>query len=449
MLVGIKDIKIIEFMKMALSIMLHAFYCNQELEALVNLFKAARTIVRRFGAKIFFASVEDSLQDWMRITFYYCSYVDFGVRNSSCNFFLHLTRSCFYYVGSITLISNTVLSIISEIISDILELNNSDNVLFHADQDVFLIALQLSITNMRNAAVEKMKVNCKYSACCVSIIKLMDDLKIIFQASACVRRYALTPVVHDYEFCSNVLDGPYVDSVMNKAIKLKEKKLKTDFNEQSFYKNAFQIEEVLLLFIQAAEVYDPIKLTRFKMNWYGNLIRLNDTRTNKAESAETRWRIFQLCQLVEDTWQDQWVPRSPLEWKRRDAYINAMSTKGNEAINEPDRSFFSVLVKALDSRVHRPWKDSAQFVEHMVTTLNVTISLFTGLFLNHLAERSLSYLIQSYRLMKNKNDLIRIAYERIIGGMKTTAENGITTAMAIGTFYRVSYAGKGLILLCI
>eukprot|EP01038_Epipyxis_sp_PR26KG_P007484 gene7484-10199_t len=474
-LTGIKDVNVIELVKMCLTIVLHGLHCNQESHAVTKLYGLAMLIIRRFGGKIFLVSVEDSLQDWMRITFTYCSSYESSLRETACNFLLFLFRATFHYLGSMTLLSNTIYAVLDDVMQDIL-----DMYITYADDDKLFEGLEISVSSMRNAAFDKLNTPEEFStrkirqssALYFSIIKLMDDLTVLLHAYSDLRKYVHNPVGYDF-FGANLLDGPFDDrtfalslrlnqmrKVGNKSVNPNDASSPQVMLQTSQLKTTFQIEEVMARFVQASEIYDPVKLPRFRMRWLGNLVRLQESKNNKVEAAEIRWRIFLLCKLVEESWAQQWVPRPPLDWKKQGMSYSENSDYGNSnTMNTPvtgntagggrksdfndDRNFFQTLISALDMPMLRPWSDNKQYTIHMSTTLIIIMESYCRWNLIHLAQRTLSNFNQLHRYTK-KPELVAIEYEKIANAMKSTANKGITPSVAIGVFYRVYLDGKNL-----
>lgn len=479
-LTGILDIRIIDFIRMCSSVILHALYCHQEDPAIVKLLSLAKIIVKRFGAKIFLGAVEDSLQDWMRSVLYHCASQYKVVRNSASNFLLFLLRSSFNYLGSLTLIVNTVLAIMNDVIEGILDANKAV-VKTHADEDRIVGYLNISIVNMKDAVRRNSFNSSMHVAFAQAVVTFMNSLEVILLANSDIRRYVSHPVGYDF-LGANLLDGPFNErtSLLVQTLRQRRKEVQRDAADSN--KSGFQIEEVMMHFVRAAEVYDPIKLPRFRMQWLENLARLHELRQNRAEGAEIRWKIFQLCQLVEHTWHNQWSPRPPLEWIRRTvdsnyyqnhsvvsasmstaAGVNRRRSDGTDFSTKtttsssspadtdsgrfstkilPDRNFYAVMAAALDGRPHRSWFDQTQYLQHMETSLSVATERFCAISLVNLAERSSFHLIRLYRLSR-KTESMAAEYARISNAVKTMIERGITTNMAIGKFYRVSYEGAG------
>jgi hypothetical protein len=286
----------------------------------------------------------------------------------------------------------------------------------------------------------------------------MTDLQVILLASAELRRYVTHPVAYDF-LGANMLDGPFDDrtTALTHLMRQQRKAVKADGSvyQQGTTNSGFQIEEVMIHFVHAAEVYDPIKLPRFRIQWLENLVRLHELRLNRAEGAEIRWRIFQICQAVEDTWQVQWVPRPPLDWSRRglinvdfngtnnNTELSSNQSPLNKSHDIPDRNFYQTFLRAMDARPFRAWCSCQQYLAHMESALAVATERFCATNLIHLAERTSSHLIQLYRISKQV-ELMSGEYGRILGAFKTMSDKGITSAMAVGTFYRVFYDGRGL-----
>lgn len=505
MLVGIKNLRVVYFMRLASTVVLHALYCNQEDAVVMKLFRTASIIIRNFGAKVFLVAVEDSLQDWMRVSIYHCASQNEAVSDTASNFVLYVLRACFHYLGSATLVSNTVLAVINDVIEAILD-NNQPLITTHSDEDKILSCLYKAVRKMKAAAQSRLTMDpspraggaagqaerpavamprlgpsCT-AAFCKSVITLMDNLEVIFQANADLRRHVSHPVGYDF-LGANMLDGPWDERIASLIHnqRFKRRKVERDPSEKGGKQapiSGFQLEEVMMHFVQAAEVYDPYKLPRFHMCWLENLARLHKLNGNKAESAEIRWRIYQLCQSVEDSWMQQWVPRPPLAWTRRgveDPFASSSSSAGgfvsrgnlgadptaatgttflsggvavvgfqkaNGSIQLAGRNFYAVLLAALDGRPYRCWSDYQQYLTHMETALTVSTEEFCSTNLIHLAERSAFRKVHLYRLLR-KPELMLKEYEAFVKQMQQIVSSGITSSMAIGTFYRVLYEGLG------
>ncbi len=454
LLTGIANLRIILFMRMALSVLLHALYCNQSDTSIVDLYICANAVVRQFGARVFLAAVEDALQYWLRICLFHFASSSLTVRESACNFFLCLARASYHYLGSFTLISTTVLAVVDDVIAEILDCNRK-NISTFSDEDKVLQKLHDSIRDMRyvaKAKLDKQRATAfgeRSSPFGASLMSFLNDLTVILLANAELRRHISHPVGYDFKG-ANLLDGPFDERASNliQAARKKRKDVKND-NDAVMAKSGFHIEEVMMHFVKAAEIYDTYKLPRFRMHWLENLARLHELRSNRAEAAEIRWRVFLLCEQVENVWQQLWVPRPPLAWRHRGsntqdllAEISMFSKVGDEVHAHGDRNFYNVFVKAMDMKPTRPWYDVQQYWTHMETALTVVTERYCSVNLIQLAERSSSSLLELYRLNK-RSDMMMGEYSRMAAAIKATNDKGITSSIAMGTFYRVSYAGLG------
>jgi hypothetical protein len=454
LLTGIANLRIILFVRMALSVLLHALYCNQSDDSLVDLYICANAVVRQFGARVFLAAVEDALQYWLRVCLFHFASVSTTVRESACNFFLCLARASYHYLGSFTLISTTVLAVVDDVIAEILDCNRR-NINTFSDEDKVLQKLNDSIGDMKSVAKAKLDkqrataLGERSSPFGASLMSFLNDLSAILLANAELRRHVSHPVGYDFKG-ANLLDGPFDEraSILMQAARKKRKDVKND-NDAVTAKSGFHIEEVMMHFLKAAEIYDTYKLPRFRMHWLENLARLHELRSNRAEAAEIRWRIFLLCEQVENVWQQLWVPRPPLAWRHRGfstqellIEIAMFSKVGDEVHAHGDRNFYKVFVKAMDMKPTRPWNDVQQYWTHMETALTVVTERYCSVNLIQLAERSSNALLGLYRLNK-RTDMMMGEYNRMASAIKATSDKGITSAIAMGTFYRVAYVGLG------
>jgi hypothetical protein len=468
--------ELIAFMREALCIPLHALYCNQIDTTYAEIYTFISSVVSKFGAKIFLASLEDSLQYWLRVTLIHFASDSLLVRHTACNFFLTLIHSTYQSFGTFAVISTTVLAVFNDVCSEILE-GSKNTIQCYSDEDRALQGLIDTFKEIKeiNSKILKNPKKKKFYSLSNAIISLVKNVEIIFRAISDVRRYVQLPAVYDF-YGANLLDGPFDDrtSLLLQVIRQSRKTIKND-NEANPLSSTnpsgstttvkspnFQLEEVMYHFLEAAEIYDAYKLPRFKMQWLENLARLHQSRLNRAEGAEIRWRIFLLCQQIEDRWQNMWSPKPPLQWQRRGKIFdlptsppvstnptggnnpntNSMNVSSTTSENE-NRDFYRVLNSALDSKVLRPWLDMNQYWTHKVTSLTVSRQFYTSVNLMSLAERASKQLIFLYRLTQQHTLLID-EYNELSKNWKLTIEKGIGNDIALGNFYRVYYIGLGV-----
>lgn len=452
LLSGVINLQIVLFMRITLAVLLHALYCNQKEQSFAELFLCANSVIRQFGARVFLAAVEDALQYWIRVTFFHFASESADVREAACNFFLCLARSSYHYLGSFTLIATTVLAVINDVVTEILDCNRQ-NINSYEDEDKVLRNMFDCISDMKTIAKMKIaaadnKVRQNKSAFSASLISFLTDLEIVLEASSDVRKHITHPVEYDF-LGANLLDGPFDGRIFDLTKYSREKRKKTQ--SVAVKSSGFDIEEVMIRFLRAAEIYDTFKLPRFRMQWLENLTRLHEAKRNKAECGEIRWRIFLICQQVENIWQQLWSPRQPFAWRYRGGNTHELLTELslNIKVGDPDglmyggdRNFYKVFTTALDLKPFRPWSDTQQYWTHMEMALSFVAERYCAENLLHLAERASADLIQLYRLTK-RTEKIMAEYTRMATAIKTITDRGITSSIALGTFYRVAYTGQG------
>jgi hypothetical protein len=457
--------ELVMFMRQALCVPLHALYCNQVDSALAEIYSFISSIVKRFGAKIFLASLEDSLQYWLRITLIHFASVSLLVRHTACNFFITLLDSTFQYFGTFAAISTVVFAIFNDVLSEILEWNKS-TITTLSDEDSALQGLIDAFLEIKENVQKNLNKGSDGSSSkkssvssssyhypskyihpmSIALLEFVKNVEVIFRANAEVRRYLSLPAGYDF-FGANLLDGPYDErtSLLLQVLRQNRRNIKNDLNDSNKTSVGFQLEEVMMHFVEAADVYDVYKLPRFKMQWLENLARLHQSRANRAEGAEIRWKIYLLCSQLEDRWQSIWSPKPPLQWQRRgkigsgsDPSSSSSSLTGAEL---DGRDFYRVLLQTLNSTPLRPWMDMNQFWIHKVTSLTVSRQWYASVNLMSLAERASTQLIQMFRSSQQTGALIE-EYTVLANNWKLTLEKGITNEIALGTFYRVYYTGQ-------
>lgn len=205
-----------------------------------------------------------------------------------------------------------LLTVFDDVMTHILE-SNRELIRYNSDENALLQPLQANLVRMREAQLMELKVaNNPKAAFATAVVTLLNNLLLIFRATGYLRRHVTHPVGHDW-LGVNMLDGPYDDrstAFMNYL--RNSRKAVTTLNTVQV-----DLEAVMEVFVEAAEIYDPVSLPRFRMRWLENLARLHEQKGNKSEGAEIRWRIFKICEACKTSWPNQWVPRLPLDWYRR------------------------------------------------------------------------------------------------------------------------------------
>jgi hypothetical protein len=413
-------------MKTSYALILHALASNQCEYGLDGLFDVAIEGLRRFGARVYMTAVGDSLQFWIRNVLQRCGSQSSGMREAASNFLLYLLRAVHVYYGSITIVADTVLAVVDDVIWAIIGFHK-DIITTLDDEDVLLEPLCKSVTSVIETCAKAIdeKGNAAYFG---SVIKLMTDLDIQIRANYKVRRHVENLVVHDWHGV-NMLDGPFDARTQLVSVNTFKERRMIIGTQTTKTKS---MDEVVELFVQASEVYSPLRLPRQRIRWLENLARIHERGLNRAEAAEIRWRIFEICYKVKDSWRDLWAPQPPLHWdKSTERKLTPQSTP----------SFVTVLANALAQPASRPWVSVEQHTEHMETALGYAIDSFKKLQLIYLAERASHALVD---LARQQNKLLGMAqaYEKLAEIYKVVAEGGVNP-FAMGTFYWVKYVGLG------
>lgn len=335
LLVGMDDIKYLDLIRMSLTLLLHILYCNQETASYELTFSATKTVLEKFGAKIFLVSVDDSLQDWIRISLRHSCSQDEVVASAAVRFVIYVLHSCFHYLGSFSIVSNTILAVINDVIDTLLETNRS-SIVNHSDEDRILGGLTALVESMQETASHRDNSGMYSGTITVSFLEALQrfakNLGIVLLAHGDMRRYLHSPVGYDF-YGANLLDPPLDDPRVT-TLFCRPREQRKQVKPDNTVKKVIQVEEVTTRFLQAAEVYNPISLPRFRMLWLENLARMNEFKQNRAESAEIRWKIYNICVQVANTWRTQWVPRPPLEWSLRQAVVPQQSLNAVTAMSD-------------------------------------------------------------------------------------------------------------------
>jgi hypothetical protein len=443
-----------------------------------------RMVLKRFGARVFTKAAGDSLQDWLRRIFLLCGYPCAVVRHQACDLLLMLFQSSFYHDNSLTLLKNTCLAVFQDVLEAILDVYGAkiDSL---EKEDEYLAYLRSSIIHMRESApVNLLGANDSKDlhALHAHIYAFMDNLDKILAGNACLRRHLTLPVGHDW-MGANLLDGPFehVNTIIMKSrqdrvrassstnsrpqstsfinpivassagnvspkfgtpVPVVRKVMSTlppvqdssdDMMSESSEDTAvvqvkFDLDAVMELFVEISEIFDPILLPRFRMRWLEQLARLHDSKQNRAESAEIRWRLFKLCEKVRLAWDQVWAPREPLRW-----------TSDGPEVAKSSRNFLQLFYGTVSSG-GKWWSSQLQFKEHMETCVSVASSKFAAISLFHLAERSYHSLLTLYRQEGKLADMSTV-YQSIASMFKSH----LSSSFAMGLFYRVLFIGKGIL----
>jgi hypothetical protein len=246
-----------------------------------------------------------------------------------------LLEACFYYTGSLSKLNIIFITIFDDVITYILESNKSI-IKYFSDENNILEILELNLLKIRNNSIsqnlknnekneheknEKMKMK-NSTAFHLAVISLMKNLSLLFKSNGFLRRMVSQPIEIDW-LGVNMLDGPFDDRTTAYTNTIKNNRKNVISPSQI---DNIDIDKIIDIFIETSELYDPLSLPRNRIKWLENVCRLHDLKGSKSESAEIRWRIFRVCEMSKSTWSTMWVPRQPLDWKKR-GYENVVYTR--------------------------------------------------------------------------------------------------------------------------
>lgn len=451
-------IKIVQFV---LYTVLHGLHCHQSQIRIKTLYDVVKFAMKKFGMKMFMICVGDTLQDWVRISFRnICCKVDrYFVENenltASQSFLFYLLTCSFAYYGNFIQLADTCKAVFADVIDTLLECHSQD-IKTLLDEDEILIPLRDGLAAIKAEATSRLQSSNINSLAAKAACFLIDELIILYDALKCVRLHVPNSVFHDWQG-SNTLDGP-IDEKFKLRVRRNSAVLTECFSNGKESLN-IDIDEIIETFVKAAKVFDPIRLTRFSILWLSHIAKLHDMNNNKSDGAEVRWRIFNICLVVENDWLNAWYPRPPLDWEKGSSYLKQYlghsvrkygsqgelreSAPTSPIANSAERNFLATLIDVINLPRAKAWTCQKQYLDHLELTLSKSIELFTNSGLFYLAERSSLSLVDFYR----KTGQIRklgMEYERLAKSITVACDSGdIKSSFGLGTFYWVQFAGKG------
>ena len=259
----------IPFLKLAVSVILHGLHGNHSVTSMGRFYYCARLVIRRFGFKVFEATVGDSMQDWARVCLLSCAQRNIDTATDSCDFLLYLLRASFHYRGSLTAMSTVLLAVFDDVITRLLH-NNRESIRTYSDEDLVLQPLLDSLRRMREAAEKRVLRGWKQAALSQAVANLMRNLETLWLASSLMRRHVSHPVGHDW-LGTNMLDGPFEEH--SNVLMLTLRNSRRNVGPSPGQPKA-DLEAVMETFANAADIFDAIALPRFRIRWLENLARV-------------------------------------------------------------------------------------------------------------------------------------------------------------------------------
>ena len=421
-----------------LSLILHAFYSNDSTIGDSHLLKISTIFIKTFGAKAFVTAAGDSLQDWMRSLL-----LSLAKMTDGTIFFMTLLESSMREYGSITIIRTTILAVLEDVIDKIV--GDNENVITNSDDETRVLdLLKLSLTWMINNLQEgadnvymtESEQN-QFASFYIAVNSFMEHVELLIDAYLISKRYMYPPLQMNWDGtnCNN-LDPP---AILNRP-SLNISRINPAPNRRSSSPINTNIKDelnnVVAIFFEASELFDPILLPRQKIRWLERIGRLHDDSNNIAEAADIRWRIYKVCATVEPFFDTIWAPKAPFEWKRR-----VKSTDRAFKSSNSTRNFIEQFEKSLSSPA-KIWKSQSELNNHVEKCLVVAAEKFFSKSLIYLGERVSQILLDRYRASNKISDMSNV-YSIVSNGFKTLIESS-NISYAMGTFYVVQFSGKVL-----
>lgn len=378
-----------------LEVILHGLYSNISDMSVCELLRLTRKYLQSFGFGIFLQGVGDSLQDWMRILLKFCNADYAAVRSAASDCFVQLLYYCYEAQGSLSAIRVPVLAVWSDVYFAILKrCSDEDNV----TSGNYLLPLKLAFNHMTNSA-------------------------------AGYDRPAFTTLVSEFVTCSgDILSAHHslhIKKISLVAFSWDGVQRSPEYRARSPSSAASaDADHLLELVYRVASIYQSTPLIRSSLFWLENLAKLHDDFNNVSESAMVHWRIHELISAKLAQNSTEWCPRKPLVW-------------GSSAEN---KTFVKALHVALQAPPARPWPNSDIAEKTMIDALTTAAEKFSLVQLVFLSERAYHRLLDIHRL-SNHTEHMSVVYDKLSKLYKDTSSGSISFAM--GSFYRVLYAGQG------
>ena len=424
-----------------LSLILHAFYSNDSTIGDSHLLKISTTFIKTFGAKAFVTAAGDSLQEWMRSLL-----LSLAKMTDGTVFFMTLLESSMREYGSITIIRTTILAVLEDVIDKIV--SDNENVITNSDDetrvlDLFKLSLTWMINNLQENAdnvstyMTESEQNL-FASFYVAVSSFIEHVDLLIDAYLISKRYMYPPLQMNWDGsnCNN-LDP---SAVASHRPSLNISRINASLNRRSSSPINSNIKDelnnVVAIFFEASELFDPILLPRQKIRWLERIGRLHDDSNNIAEAADIRWRIYKVCATVEPFLDTIWAPKAPFEWKRRVKLTDRAFKNSNGT-----RNFIEQFDKSLSSPA-KIWKSQTELNNHIEKCLIVAAEKFFSKSLIYLGERVSQILLDRYRASNKISDMSNV-YSIVSNGFKTLIESS-NASYAMGTFYVVQFSGKVL-----
>ena len=418
----------------SMNVILHILHSKQSEVVLCQAYLQASRILTILGARCFIRTLTvDTLQFWMRQVLLHCGSLYAPLREAAASFLGYLLFTCFDGLGSLRPVSTLVFAVLRDVLESLERQYESrpqflENATYLKPFDKAFFYAKKAILGHGEHSSSAL------SGCLLSIEKFFQSVNLLLKVYSFISlKMGYFNVSFDWEGANTLDSMDYDDSAQPRG----EDKMKqaVGFSKKDMVAESMKgidTEGMLQQFIDAATIIDDYELPRVRMHILENLARIHDMMGNSAEAGMTRWEIYLTMKRVDNCGQNLWSPRPPLK------------------LSDIEVDFMSALHKSLAQGNRVAWQSKSQFQKHMVTILTASAKRFREAKLTFLAERSIYALLDVYRRQEDcdENDyLLNVAkaYEEL-NSLYAKSSVGNTT-FAMGTFYRVHFLGKGLLIL--
>ena len=272
---------------------LHGLNCNQTQYAVQHLFTVPQYVIERFGIDLFLAAAGDTLQDWLRTILHKLNLPNEVTVEATQSFLGLLLARVFDKYGSVTVIADVAKAVSADVFDGLAQ--DCESGPGAAEERVGILLLSLSSMKSDLLAPDDDDANTRLAK--KSTALFLGDLEKLFQAMALCKCYVKSPVSYSWDG-SDALERSQPDLD----------------NSPPSSPAGIDANTIMETFVRASELFDPVRLPRFRILWLEQLIRFHEEVGSRGNDGAIRLEIFELCRRSETSWADQWAPRRPLTW---------------------------------------------------------------------------------------------------------------------------------------
>lgn len=421
---GIYDYRLIRFLRLAFSLILHIINSYQLPSNLIKVFSLLNFIFKKYHINIIIISLEDSLQYWIKNLFLFLSHPVKIIRKLSCNFLFILFKKHFSSYGNIKLLINISYSVLDDIISSILDYNSYYSIKYLIDE---LHLMSNTTKNSLNSIQKRSK-----SSYFLSVLEFLNRFTYIIIIK-------LKILVFNFSYPSLELKL-YFD-------------IENRFKIKKSVPSIFLVEEMINNFLSIANMHDIYSLPTEYIKWIELSIQLmtnfapptlsknelekKNQNLYNIEISELYYLLFNSLVKINSVWGNFYSSRLNLEWKiiKGLQEQNFASIKGKSLKNQSNKNFFSNhFLMNLNSNKILIFKNQYYYFNLLKEYLIQSIKFNQNFY--HLKDRSIQKLIHlSYQYcFFDINKEVSSVYSDV---------STPSVLYTLGIFYRIKFIGLG------